>query len=758
MNLNYSITTIAKQMNARIIGSSNLLVRNVSIDSRSPLVDSETLFFALQGKNNDGHQFTEHFIISGGKMVVVEQEQKQLKCTQLVVEDTLKALQVLATYHRSQFNIPVIGITGSNGKTTVKEWLYHVLKKDFRIIRSPKSYNSQIGVPLSILEMTEKHELAIIEAGISMPNEMVKLEKIIQPTIGVYTGIGDAHQEHFKSLKEKEANKLMLFKNVDKPFSIKEIDPKIEIPFHDEASVFNANLVKSVALSLKVDDIELEESLKTLPFISMRMERMEGTNENILINDTYSFDEKGLEIALQSMNLETGIKKKILIVAPNSSYEPGVFFRTIVEANHIDEVIWISTIAFPIKIETKVRCFKSVEEFIQAAVNFEKSMLLFSGARQMRLEKSIPFYQLKKHITRLEIDLKAIRKNLDFYKSKLNKKEKILAMVKAQSYGSGSIEMSKFLANEGVDALGVAYADEGVLLRNKGINLPILVLNPENGAFDNIIDNNLEPSIYGHNILNQLLHQIILRGRKRIPIHIKVDTGMHRLGFLEHELPELISTLNTQPEVYVKAVFSHLATADDLNENEFTNTQIHKFNKMCDEIEAGIGYSFIKHLSNTASIINHPAAHFDMVRIGIGLFGISNSKSLPLKNALFFKSQISQIKWVPKGDSIGYNRDFKADKRIKIGIVPVGYADGLSRQLSNGVWHIKVNEDLVPIIGAICMDMCMVDLSKCNCQEGDIVEIFGWGQSLKQMALKLNTIPYEVISSISSRVHRVYID
>lgn len=759
MNLNYTISDIAKLLNAKLIGTSIGTIKNVSIDSRSPLINEETLFFALKGKNQHGHKFAQSFIDAGGKMIVVEKELSHENCIQLVVLDSLKALQKLASYHRSNFELPVIGITGSNGKTTVKEWLYHVLKKDFRIIRSPKSYNSQIGVPLSVLEITDQHDLAIIEAGISMPNEMVELEKIIRPTIGVYTGIGDAHQENFSTIEEKISQKKMLFKDVENLFKAhKKAGMELDIPFKDEASILNSSIVSQLALYFKINTAHVNQMLKTLPFISMRMERMEGTNENVLINDTYSFDEKGLEIALQSIQLQGGNKKKVLIVAPEVTYQAGSFFQTIISANHIDEVIWISPNTLSVELESEVSHYQTVDEFIQEALVFKTSILLFTGARRMQLEKSIPFYQLKKHVTKLEIHLESVRKNLVFYKSKLQSNTKVLVMVKAQSYGSGSVEISRFLSGENIHALGVAYADEGVVLRDKGIELPILVMNPENEAFDDIIDYNLEPSIYSHKILNQFIHQLILKGKKRVPIQIKVDTGMHRLGFLEEEIPELISTLNTQPEVFVEGVFSHLAAADNLDESEFTMGQISKFKRVCHQIELGVGYAFDKHLSNTAGIVNYPEAHFDMVRMGIGLFGLGNPKLLELENALVFKSQVSQIKMVKKGNSIGYGRQYVAKENKLIGIIPVGYADGLSRQLSNGKWQMKVNNSFAPIIGAICMDMCMIDLTGISCEEGDVVEVFGWNQSIEDMASKINTIPYEIISSISSRVHRVYID
>ncbi|MFD1553763.1 alanine racemase [Putridiphycobacter roseus] len=760
MNLNYSLTEIANWMDAKVIGDSNKVVKQVSFDSRSPLVNKFTLFFALKGTKSHGIDYVADFLKSGGELIVVENEIKELKATQLVVSNTLVALQVLAIHHRKKFNIPVIGITGSNGKTTVKEWLFHTLKFDFNIVRSPKSYNSQIGVPMSVLEMTDEHTLAIFEAGISEVGEMKKLAAIIQPTIGVYTGIGDAHQTGFKSLKEKEAEKRMLFEKVEVLFSPESVEnaDKIEIPFILQAAILNAQLVKITAQYLGLNTTQIDRALLTLPTISMRMEKMEGVNGNILINDAYTFDERGLEIGLKTLLLNTQNRSRVLVLAPDLQYEVQKSLNEIIKASDLDTLVWIHPQAYPFPSKFKCIHIKSVEDFIQRQLTFKDSIILFSGSRSQQLERSIPLYQLRKHITRLEIDLSAIRHNLTEYRKKLAKKSMILAMVKAQSYGSGSVEMGKFLSAEKIDALGVAYADEGVLLRKAGITLPILVMNPEEGAFDNMIDYHLEPSIYSLNILDQFLNRLILKNIKNYPIHLKIDTGMHRLGFVNEDFNELIATLNAQPEVYVKGVLSHLATADDASEIAFTNQQIATFQEATKTIEKGIGYSFIKHIANSAAAINNPNAQFDMVRVGIGLFGLMDNVHAEFEQSLSFKTQISQIKIIKIGDSVGYGRRFRADKKTTIAVIPVGYADGLFRGLSNGKWQVKIGDQFAPIVGSICMDMCMVDVTNVICNEGDEVMIFGWDQSIYEMANALQTIPYEIISSISSRVHRVYVD
>jgi len=760
MNLNYSVEEIADCINGKIIGHHTGTIRQVSFDSRSPLISDSALFFAIKGQKSHGHNFISEFIKKGGKIAVVEKELPHVNCTQIVVSNSVKALHQLAINHRKKFKIPVIAVAGSNGKTTVKEWLYHTLKNEFAIVRSPKSYNSQIGVPLSILEITSQHELAIIEAGISCVGEMEKLEEIIKPTIGIFTGINLVQSQGFSSLEEKEKEIMRLFLGAEALFSPNNIDVVAleEITSNNKAAIINASLVKATAKYLNCSDSVIAGGLATLPSISMRMERMEGTNGCVLINDTYTFDEKGLEIALKAIEADQIQKSKILVLAPEVNYQPSKDFINIIESSQISTLVWIFPAKLKLSKSIEVKHFDSVEAFLRDPISFSDAVILFSGSRSMELERCIPIYQLKKHVTQLEIHLDSVRRNLNYYRGLLSPSSQVLAMVKAQSYGSGSVEMAKFLEKEKVNALGVAYADEGVALINEGIKLPILVMNPEQSAFDDIIDYQLEPSIYSMRILDQFLNQLILKGKKRVPIHIKLDTGMHRLGFIPSQISELIETLNAQPEVYIKGVFSHLACSGSANGEQFTISQITQFNELCEKIEKGIGYGFVKHLANTQGIVNYPQSHFNMVRLGIGLFGLASESDSQLEQALSFKTHISQIKTVIAGDSVGYGCSYVAKKDTAIGVIPVGYADGLSRLLGNGNWHIKVNDVLVPIIGSVCMDMCMVDLTNVKCSEGDVVEVFGWENSIQDMADELKTIPYEIISSISSRVQRVYID
>ncbi len=755
MNLNLTALQIAEITNGTLIGPEHLVIKNIVIDSRSPLIDEQTLFIALKGTNKNGSEFCDDFISKGGQVVLVS-EKMQLKAGyQIIVNDTLKALQNIAKYHRSQFNIPIVAITGSNGKTIVKEWLYDVLKDDYNVCRSPKSYNSQIGVPLSVLQLNDHHQIGIFEAGISQPGEMETLETIIQPNIGVFTGLGDAHQENFENLEQKKSEKFKLFKNVEVLIQDdkNELFP-FEIPFNDEASKQNAKLVFKTAVTF-VNPLKLIEKMSTLPKISMRLEKMEGKNNNIIINDAYSLDQKSLEIGLQFLNSIDKTKHKVLFIAPDTSFMFSHQTINLLNSSLVDEVVLIGQ--QPIKLNKNVQCYTSIQQYKSNPIRFTNSVILFTGNRNQKIEQLIPYFLAKNHITKLNINLSAIKHNLNFFKVLLQPQTKILAMVKAQSYGGGIVEMAQFLQHH-VNYFGVAYADEGATLVKHNISLPILVMNPEKEAFNTIIDNHLEPSIYSINLLDEFIRFLILKGIKRYPIHIKLDTGMHRLGFTNNKITELINTLNTQPEVYVKSVFSHLAVADDLSEKAFTQQQINTFNLMYNQIKNGIGYEPIKHLSNSAGVINYPNANYDMVRLGIGLYGLIDKVKDKTINALSLTTQISQIKTIKAGDSVGYGRTYIADKDTTIAIIPVGYADGLRRGLSQGKWQLLINQQYAPIIGNVCMDMCMVDVTNINCKVGDEVEIFGNTNTVFKMANVLNTIPYEIISLISSRVHRVYVE
>lgn len=756
------------------------LIQNVVIDSRSPIISSATLFILLQGNKTHGKKFVQSFQKKGGNTVLTNSQLDDSNVNQIVVEDSLVAMQALARYHREKFNIPVIGITGSNGKTTVKEWLYFVLKDRFNIIRSPKSYNSQIGVPLSIFEMDDSHEVGIFEAGISRPGEMSELAKIIQPTIGVFTGIGDAHNEGFDDndpLIQKKNEKFLLFETAKVLFEMtdegvvlhcKDSAPKVvdannfPIPFNDQASRNNAEIVSAVAQYFKLDKAAIKSKLVQLPVISMRLEKSNGKNGNVLINDAYSLDEKSLEIGLQVLKENATSKQLAVFIAEDATKTnaQNTLLRILeqsIEMIGIDKVVYFGNPAISENFPCVNATYATKKEFFDTPYAISDCVILFTGSRIWGLEEIVNYYTAKKHITQLRINFTAIRSNLNHYRSLIDPHVKLLAMVKAQSYGGGIIEMAQFLEKEGVYYLGVAYADEGVVLRKAGIHLPILVMNPEAAAFDDLIAYQLEPSIYSHDLLDRFIHQLILKSTLSFPIHIKLDTGMNRLGFRENDMADLINALKSQPEVYVKSVFSHLSVADNLSEMEYTQLQIERFIDMSDQIETQLGYPVIKHIANSAGALYYKDAHFDMIRLGIGMYGLlSKKRNGDFENAIELYSQISQVREIEAGESVGYGRSFKANKKMRIGIVPIGYGDGLRRQLSDKNWSLIVRGKKYPIIGKICMDMCMIDISDSTVKVGDEVLVFGQENSIIEMSKILDTIPYEIISSISSRVQRIY--
>lgn len=800
MNLNLSIKTIRSITRADFIESNQGFqideIQNIVIDSRSPSISQRSLFVILKGNKTSGAAYINDFLQKNGNVVLTETRLDNPNISQLLVKNAVLALQEIAAHHRSKFDIPVIGITGSNGKTTVKEWLYHILKNKFKIVRSPKSYNSQIGVALSVLEMDETDELGIFEAGISQPGEMLALEKMIQPTTGIFTGIGDAHNSGFgddnpEVLKRRE--KYLLFKQVNsliekqggsisihKESGIKQVEIMsngnqfslvseeneliLKTPFQGKGAVSNAALVTLAAQAFGLDLPTIQKGILHLPVISMRLEKINGKANNLLINDAYNLDEKSLEIGVQFLNVNADGKRRTIFLAenPNQINAQTTLLHSLqkfIAQIKIETVIYFGPKTIANKFDFIAEQYETVADFFAQPLQFENQAVLFTGARSCHLETIVNHYTEKKHITRLLVNLAAMRNNLNCFREKLEAPTKILAMVKAQSYGGGILEVAKFLEKENVNYFGVAYADEGVTLRKGGITLPILVMNPEPAAFEDMIDFDLEPSIYSLDLLNGFIHQLILKRRANFPVHIKLDTGMNRLGFREAELNDLIATLNTQPEVYVRSVFSHLSVAGDPNQEEYTQNQIVQFGKIAELIQTELGYSFVRHLANSAGAFNYPNTHFDMVRLGIGLFGLmEDNKQLGFENVLVLHSQVSQIRKIKAGESVGYGRSFVADKDTTIGIIPVGYSDGLRRELGNGNWAVQIGDKKYDIISNICMDSCMIDLGKDPIQAGAEVELFGEKNSVFEMSDQLDTIPYEVISGISSRVQRIYLE
>jgi alanine racemase len=811
-NLSLKIQHIIPEIKAIFHGNSDSEIDNVSIDSRSLQNNSGTLFFALSGANNDAHQYVEDLISKGVQNFVVNHIPNNLegKANFLVVENTLKALQDFASFYRKSFHFPIIGITGSNGKTIVKEWLNFLLSPDYNIIRSPKSYNSQIGVPLSVISINEKHNLGIFEAGISTTNEMEKLQKIIQPTIGILTNIGSAHDEGFQNLKEKIKEKLCLFKNseilicqknnlVDSLINQKTkiftwsfedsssdvfitkkstsdktqlhinyeaISFDVIIPFQDKASVENAINCLMTLLHLGYLPEVISERIQLLYSVEMRLKVKNGNNSTAIIDDSYSSDYQSLKIALDFLEQQKQYKKKTIILSDiiQSGLPTDELYQKVSElvtSNKIDRIIGIgeeiSTYSSSFK---NIITYKNTQDFIAdfKNLNFENETILIKGARIFHFEEITSLLEEKTHETVLEINLNAISHNLNFFKSKLKPETKLMVMVKAFGYGSGGFEIAKLLEYHKVDYLGVAFADEGISLKSAGITLPIMVLNPENTSFPAIIEHNLEPEIYSIKGLKAFLKIAEQKNLQHFPIHIKLDTGMHRLGFQENDLYELIATLKNTPSIKVRSILSHMATSDDLAHHEFAKSQIALFEKLSSRIINELSINPIRHILNTSGISNYPDAQYDMVRLGIGIYGVSNDplETKYLENVGTLKSIISQIRTIQAGESVGYGRRFMADKETKIATIPIGYADGIPRSWGNEVGYVMIKNQKAIIVGSICMDMLMVNVSEINCLEGDSVIIFGENPNVTYIAEKLGTIAYEILTGISHRVKRIF--
>nr|WP_294934129.1 bifunctional UDP-N-acetylmuramoyl-tripeptide:D-alanyl-D-alanine ligase/alanine racemase [uncultured Flavobacterium sp.] len=785
------------------------IIDNVSIDSRSLQNNNGTLFFALVGHNHDGHQYIPDLIDNGVQNFVVNRipEKVSGKANFLVVENTLEALQQFAAFYRKQFDFPIIGITGSNGKTIVKEWLNFLLSPEYNIIRSPKSYNSQVGVPLSVIGINERHNLGIFEAGISLVGEMEKLEKIVQPTIGVLTNIGSAHNEGFASEEEKIAEKLKLFQNTEvlilrknekteallnpsvktfawsydnpaadvlvtsKGNSTLEITQKgesfqVEIPFHDKASEENAITCLMVLLHFGYSQKTIQERIANLYPVEMRLQVKNGINNCTIIDDSYSSDYQSLKIALDFLEQHKTHKKKTVILSdifqsgfPVEELYAKVF--RLLTHNKIDRVIGIGdSIGRYLKDYPNLISFATTHEFLSQfnSDDFSNETILIKGARSFQFEEIVVLLEEKTHETVLEINLNAISHNLNYYKSKLKPSTKMMAMVKAFGYGSGSFEIAKLLAHHKVDYLGVAFADEGIALRNAGITMPIIVMNPENTAFAAMVAYNLEPEIYSASVLKKFVALAQQKNLSNYPIHLKLDTGMHRLGFEEKDLNELIGLLKNNNLVSVKSIFSHFSASDDLQYKDFTLFQIRTFDSMSQKIMSELNINPIRHILNTSGIYNFAEYQFDMVRLGIGLYGVGNDpeEMKHLENIGTLKTIILQVKEIPVGDSVGYSRKFIATKPTRSATIPIGYADGIPRSWGNERGYVLINHQKARIIGNICMDMLMIDVTEIDCKEGDTVIVFGKSPRVTELAEVTGTIPYEILTSISHRVKRVF--
>jgi Alr-MurF fusion protein len=819
--MEYNIKNISSIVDGKVLQlHHDTMIEHLLIDSRKVYSSSTSLFFALKGSRRDGHQFISELYKRGVHNFVISDVVDVPgfpEANFILVTDTLEALQRLAGFHRKRFHIPVIGITGSNGKTIVKEWLYQLLHENFNIVRSPKSYNSQIGVPLSIWQMNSHHELAIFEAGISQPGEMEKLEKIIQPTIGILTNIGEAHSENFPNKEEKLKEKLKLFAHANKVISkgddawmtrqmmrheinnffwgrnltsdlqlvsvgrkdfqteitlnYKHESFQFSIPFIDEGSIENAITCCSLMIVAGIDRSLIQERMPQLQPVSMRLELKKAINQCSLINDSYSADLSSLTIALNFLDQQAAGSKRTVILSDflqTGLTEEKLYdeISSLLHLHRTSKVIGIGkNISVYLKTDSKVayQFYNSTEDFLQQfrSSQFKDETILIKGARIFEFEKIAHALEAKVHQTVLEINLNAIVHNLKAHQNFLHPSTKVMAMVKAFAYGSGGAEIAGILQYHKVDYLGVAYADEGVELRKAGIHLPVMIMNPEESTFDAIVENDLEPDIYSFELLHQFDAYLKRLGLQQYPVHIEIETGMNRLGFDAADIKKLGGSLNQTDSFKVKSVFSHLAGSEDPAEDEFTLQQHAKFISASNELEKMLEYSFIKHIANSAAIIRHPLLEMDMVRLGIGMYGVdaANTRSLDLQPVATLKSTIAQIKHVKKGESVSYNRKGIVRRDSVIATIRIGYADGYSRRLGSGKGKMLIKHQLVPVIGSVCMDMTMVDVTGISdIHEGDEVIIFGKELSIQQIADWANTIPYEIMTGISQRVKRVYFE
>jgi alanine racemase len=807
-------------------------IRILLTDSRSLSDPAATVFFALCAERNDGHRYILDLYEKGVRNFVVQHDfegMNHIPEAQLFwVSDTLAALQEVAAEHRQQFNIPIIGITGSNGKTIVKEWLYQLLHDQYSIVRSPRSYNSQTGVPLSVWQLNEQTQLGIFEAGISLPHEMEKLETIIRPTIGIFTTIGDAHQENFYSQEEKCLEKLKLFAHTskiiycedqelvkycmekqglsDKTFAwstknenaalfISKIEKDIDhttinyelrendadatpntnsvrIPFTDDASIEDAIHCLATVLYLTSPlrgawGANLSARFAKLDPVAMRLDVSKGINGTILINDTYNSDINSLSIALDFMARRSGENqaKRVLILSDilQSGMVPAAFYRKVAELVSQKQVQHIIGIGPNLMSHSNLfgmekDFFPTTESFLDSGSwrKLKNSIILIKGSRKSRFERISEQLEEKAHQTVLEVNLDAVIHNLNYFRSKLKPSTKVICMVKAFGYGIGAYELAKTLQERGADYLAVALADEGAELRREGITMPIMVMNPEEHAFNTLFEYNLEPEIYNLNLLDAIIRETERRGIVNYPVHIKLDTGMHRLGFDPQELPKVAEKLNFQTGITTKSIFSHLAGSDSELLDDYTHQQIRIFTKSAKKLEDSLGYPILRHILNSAGIERFPDAQCDLVRLGIGLYGISAVDNAVLKPVASLKTRILQIRELKKEETVGYNRNGKLTRDSRIACIPIGYADGLDRRLGNRNGKVLINGQLCPIIGNICMDMCMVDVTDVAVEEGDQAQIFGEEIPVSTLSEQLQTIPYEILTSISPRVKRIY--
>lgn len=823
--MNYSIDKIAENINAKRLGDAEAQISFILTDSRSLCFPEETLFFALHSERNDGHHYIDELYHRGVRNFVVEQLPDAFssiykQANFLQVDNSLLALQQLTTWHRSAFTIPIVGITGSNGKTMVKEWLSQLLSFDHNVTRSPKSYNSQIGVPLSVWLLNESSEIGIIEAGISKRGEMEALQKIIQPTIGVLTSLGAAHQENFSSIEEKCKEKLLLFKdtqalvyqmddaiaakciedfsydgtllgwsekNKDVALFVEKISKdtttstieycwqtatkgKFTLPFIDDASIQNCITCAAISLYLGMKPETLAERMPMLEPVAMRLEVKEGQHGCTLINDSYNSDINSLDIALDFMNRRPDQQKRARTLILSDILQSGQTEKQLycdvaelVQKRGIKKFIGIGSALMRQQevfdgVEERY-FFENVADFINSKVfnSLADEVILLKGARSFGFDQLTELLVKKVHETVLEVNLNAVVDNLNWYRSFLKPETKLVCMIKADAYGAGAVEIAKTLEEHRVDYLAVAVADEGATLRRNGIKSNIMIMNPEMSSFKTLFDYELEPEIYSFRLLDALIKAAEKEGITGYPVHIKFDTGMHRLGFNPRtDIAQLIEKLRHQNALIPRSVFSHFVGSDNNDFDSFSAEQFKLFDEGSKQLQSAFSHRILRHIDNSAGIEHFPERQLDMCRLGLGLYGINPRNNEIINNVSTLKTTILQMRNVPKGETVGYSRRGVIEKDSVIAAIPIGYADGLNRKLGNRNCYCLVNGQKADYVGNICMDVALIDVTGIDCEEGDSVEIFGDNLPVTILSNVLETIPYEVLTTVSNRVKRVY--
>ena len=791
--MDYSLKEIAALTGSIFSGTEQRVCRVVT-DSRGTFNTVGTLFVAIRGSNHNGHAYIGQLYRRGVRAFLVDTQVDESAFPEagfVRSVHSLEALQKLAAYHRSRFAGRVVAITGSNGKTVTKEWIAQLCPPGRKLFRSPKSYNSQIGVPLSLLMIEGDEDLAVIEAGISQPDEMRRLEEMIRPQIGIFTNLGDAHQENFQTLEQKLEEKLNLFDHAETIIYLKRqemvaqaierrfadrslvgVEVRSEelksLPYRDEASRENAAEAVALYRVLGLESQEIQARLSALQPVAMRMELKEGIGGCKLINDSYNSDINSLALALDYLESVSGGQEKWLILSDirQSGMAPDTLYTRVADLLKTKGVDLLIGIGDEIsrqahRFDLKTRFYASTDEFLRYLdrSHLVHKSILIKGSRDFHFEKISHALEHKIHTTVLEVNLDHMIHNLNYFRGLLRPGVRMMAMVKASGYGNGTYEVASMLQHQGVNFLAVAFADEGVALREAGITMPIVVLNADADSFEPMIEHRLEPEIYSFTSLKAFAEAVARQGEMHYPIHIKLDTGMHRLGFMEKDITALIEQLKALPTLYIRTIFSHLAASDEPQHDDFTREQIACYKRMSDRLLAAFPHQgIIRHLDNSTGIERFPEAQFDMVRLGVGLYGISFVHQEHLLPVATLKTRIVQIKELEPGETVGYGRHGVIARPSRTATVPIGYADGLNRHLGRGAWKMIVRGHRVPIIGNICMDTCMLDITGFDdIQEGDSVIIFGEGASVSEMAGVLGTIPYEVMTSVSTRVKRVYV-